>query len=195
MYIDFQPELSNKRVLLRPLHVDDVAALLPFALDPELWEVGVQSLDTVNDLTTYIETAIKEREAELSIPFVVIDREQGNVVGCTRYMNISEVHKRLEIGSTWLNPKLHGSGVNKAMKYALLQHAFEVMGFNRVELKTDERNRQSQLAIKSIGAQYEGTLREHMITYSGHRRNTVYFSILASEWPGVKERIFSKYDF
>lgn len=193
--MDFFPVLENRRVLLRPLQEEDLLILLPVALQPALWEVGLTQIQQQSDLEKYIHKALEERVRQVTIPFVVLDKRKGRVAGSTRYMDISRQHRRAEIGSTWIDPELHGSGLNKAMKLAMLEHAFEVMELNRVELKTDVLNTRSRNAILSIGAREEGIFRRHMITSTGRVRDTIYFSIIREEWPEVKERIFAKYNF
>jgi RimJ/RimL family protein N-acetyltransferase len=193
--MDCYPVLENKRVLLRPLQMEDVDALLPVALQPVLWKVTSVILNNKSDLEQYIQSALTEREQQLSIPFVIIDKQENRTAGSTRFAAISLPNKRAEIGYTWIDPTLQGTGLNKAMKYAMLQYAFEVMDLNRVELKTSELNTQSRNAILSIGAQQEGILRHHMINYNGSLRNSVFFSILKEEWPEIKERVFAKYNF
>jgi RimJ/RimL family protein N-acetyltransferase len=193
--MDFQPVLENKRVLLQPLQVAHLQDLWAIAKDASLWTVQLNKIESEQDLEKYIQKALKERAAGEAVPFVIIDKKENRIVGSTRYMGLSLPNKRAEIGSTWITPSLHGSGLNKAMKYAMLQHAFEVMGLNRVEFKTDELNTQSRNAILSLGCTQEGIFRRHMITSTGRVRNTVYFSMLKEEWPEVKQRVFGKYDF
>jgi RimJ/RimL family protein N-acetyltransferase len=193
--MNFLPTIENKRVLLQPLQEEHMEALLPLALEPSLWTVGATHIANQQDLEKYIQLAIAEREAKTSIPFVIIDKKENKIAGSTRFSGLVLPHKRTEIGYTWITPSLQGSGLNKAMKYSMLQYAFEVMDLNRVEFKTDELNTQSRNAILSIGCTQEGILRHHMITSTGRLRNTVYFSILKDEWPEVKQRIFGKYDF
>lgn len=193
--MDFQPVLENRRVLLQPLQAVHLEDLWSIAADASLWTVQLNKVESKEDLEKYIQKALKERAAEEAVPFVIIDKKENRIVGSTRYMGLSLLHKRTEIGSTWISPSLHGSGLNKAMKYAMLQHAFEVMELNRVEFKTDELNTQSRNAILSLGCTQEGIFRRHMITSAGRVRNTVYFSMLKEEWPEIKQRVFGKYDF
>ncbi|WP_109697555.1 GNAT family N-acetyltransferase [Chitinophaga deserti] len=187
--------LENKRVLLRPLEITDLDSLLEVALVPEMWTVGSTAIRDRAELEGYIKTALKERENGQSIPFTVVDKQNGRVAGSTRFAAISESNKRAEIGYTWIHPDFQRTGLNRAMKFAMLQYAFETWGLNRVELKTDERNEKSRNAMLAIGCTQEGILRKHMITWTGHLRNSVYFSILREEWPDIRERIFGKYDF
>lgn len=193
--MNFAPVLENKRVLLQPLQAEHLQPLWLIASDPSLWEVQLRKIESPRDLEQYIQIALTERAAEVAIPFVIIDKKENRIVGSTRYMGLSLPNKRTEIGSTWITPSLHGSGLNKAMKYAMLQYAFEVMDLNRVEFKTDELNTKSRNAILSLGCTQEGIFRRHMITTTGRVRNSVYFSMLKEEWPEIKQRVFGKYDF
>ena len=188
------PILENKRVLLRPLQTSDVDALLEVALEPSLWEVGLTRVSNREELEQYIAIALKEREQGGGIPFVVIDKVTGKVAGSTRFCALVPQHKRTEIGYTWIHPSYQRSGLNRAMKFEMLRYAFEVMGLNRVELKTDERNEKSRNAMLAIGCKEEGIFRHHCVTWTGWLRNSVYFSILKEEWPEIKARVFGKYD-
>src|SRR5581483_1387440 len=124
-----------------------------------------------------------------SVVFATVERNSGQVIGSTRFMNIDRVNRRVEIGSTWIVPAWQRTAVNTEAKYLMLRHAFEVWQCIRVELKTDALNQRSRNAILRIGAHEEGTLRRHLITHSARVRDTVYFSILDAEWPGVKARL------
>jgi RimJ/RimL family protein N-acetyltransferase len=111
------------------------------------------------------------------------------VAGATRYLNIMSDDRGLEVGGTWYGPEFQRTVVNTECKYLLFRHAFEELGCVRVQLKTDSRNERSQKAIERIGAKKEGILRNHMILPDGHIRDSVYYSILDSEWPDVKKKI------
>jgi RimJ/RimL family protein N-acetyltransferase len=126
------------------------------------------------------------------VVFATVETSSGRVIGSTRFMNIDRANRRVEIGSTWIAPPWQRTAVNTEAKYLMLRHAFEVWGCIRVELKTDALNQKSRNAILRIGAKEEGTLRRHLITHTGRVRDTVYFSILDSEWPGVKARLTRK---
>jgi len=122
-------------------------------------------------------------------PFAQVVRASGRAVGMTCYLDIRPGQRGLEIGFTWLAKAWQGTAVNPEAKFLLLRHAFEELGAIRVQLKTDERNLQSQAAIAKLGAVCEGTLRNQMILADGHYRNTVMFSITEDEWPTVRERL------
>jgi RimJ/RimL family protein N-acetyltransferase len=143
-------------------------------------------------MSGYIQTALEEQSRGVSLPFALIEKTSGRAIGSTRYGNIDRAHHRVEIGWTWVAPPWQRTGVNTEAKYLLLRHAFETLGCIRVELKTDSLNERSRNAILRIGAREEGTFRNHMITSSGRIRHTVYFSILDSEWLGVKSGLQSR---
>lgn len=122
-------------------------------------------------------------------PFAIVMRETGQAVGVTCFLGIQEAHRNIEVGFTWVGEAFQGSAVNPEAKFLLLSHAFDVLGAIRVQLKTDERNLQSQAAISKLGAVREGTLRKSMILPDGHHRNSVMFSITDEEWPVVQRRL------
>ena len=124
-----------------------------------------------------------------ALPFATVDRKSGRAIGSTRFGNIVPEHKRIEIGWTWISPQFQRSAVNTEAKFLMLRYAFERLGCNRVELKTNSLNMRSRNAILRIGAKEEGTLRSHMINPDGTLRDTVYYSILAPEWPDVRARL------
>lgn len=187
--------LENARVRLRPLEATDFEALKAIAFDPEVWRFMPTPMPKNSvELATYITQALKERASGKRYPFVIIDRETAQVVGSTSYMNITPEEKRLEIGGTWLGKAFQRTGVNRAAKHLLLKYAFGELGCDRVELKTDARNWQSREAMQRMGATEEGTLRSHMFTQGGIRRDTVYFSILKPEWDELCLTIFRQFD-
>lgn len=184
--------LENTRVKLEPLKREHLEILLPIALTyPNLLQYSPSPFGTSEKLKTYIEMAVEGKEKENRYPFIIWDKEKGKYVGSTSFGNISTKNQRLEIGWTWLDKESQGTGLNRYMKQAMLQYAFDILDFERVELKTDARNLQSRKAIEKIGATMEGTLRSHTLMNDGHRRDTVYYSILKREWQEIKETIFA----
>lgn len=182
--------LENQRALLRPLEKSDHPYLLPVILDaPVLLRFSPTPIPTAEALTTYIDQALCDREKRLRYAFTIFDKEKQQFAGGTSLLAISNKDSRLEIGYTWIGRDFQRTGLNRACKFLLMQYAFETLEFERVELKTDERNIQSRTAIEGIGGKYEGTLRSHTLMYDGFRRNTVYYSILRQEWPEVKQRL------
>jgi RimJ/RimL family protein N-acetyltransferase len=140
-------------------------------------------------VTAWIHDALAERAAGTQFPFAIVELASGAAVGSTRYLNITPRDRGIEIGWTWLAPRMQRSAVNTECKYLLLRHAFETLGAIRVQLKTDARNLTSQRAIERLGAVREGVLRKHMIVLHGHQRDTVMYSITDDEWPAVKSRL------
>lgn len=171
---------------LAPVHLDGLCAV---GLDPELWRWTISSVSTRDEMRHYLEDALADRAAGWALAFAILERAGGSVVGSTRYGNISVRDARLEIGWTWVARRWQRTAVNTETKYLLLRHAFEALGFRRVELKTDALNVRSRAAILRLGAVEEGTLRRHAVTASGRVRDTVYYSILDTEWPAAKQRL------
>lgn len=193
LFFDNQHVLENNRVRLTPLSLDDLPVLEPIAFHPEIWRLGSNVLQERAHLEAYVKTALAEKQKKVSYPFLIFDKQSNKVAGCTRYGNISFPNKRLEIGWTWLHPEFHGSGLNKACKFSLLRFAFEDLGFNRVEIKTDVLNLQSRKAIIKIGGKEEGIFRKHQVVADGRIRDTIYFSIINEEWSEIRSRIFADF--
>lgn len=183
-------ELEGSFVTLRPASWEDFDDLYAAGNHPELWKWTLEDASSsINAMRAYWEEAFAAREAGTALPFVQVHRDTGRIAGSTRYGDIDEVHRTLEIGWTWITPEFQRTKLNTEAKFLLLRHAFEGLGALRVQLKTDERNERSKAAILRIGATYEGTLRNHKISQHGFNRNTAMFSIIPSEWPKVKERL------
>lgn len=181
--------LQGKTVRLEPLALEHLAPLTQVGLHPELWRWIPTQTRTADDMRTYIETALDELQRGLSVPFVIVDASTNQVIGSTRYSNIQSFHRRLEIGWTWITPSHQRTAANTEAKFSLLAHAFEVLGAMRVEFKTDALNEKSRNALLRIGAVQEGIFRRHVLMDTGRVRDTVYFSIIDSEWPAVKENL------
>lgn len=164
-------------------HVD---ALWEVARDPELWRQTGNLWRSRDDARRYVETALAWAARGEALPFVTTRLEDGRVVGSTRFAAFAPEHRRVEIGWTFVARDQQRSAVNPEAKYLMLRHAFEDLGLRRVELKTDALNSTSRRAILRLGAREEGTLRAHMVLETGRVRDTVYYSILAEEWPAVR---------
>jgi RimJ/RimL family protein N-acetyltransferase len=184
--------LLGTHVRLEPLSQDHHQALCDVGLFPELWEMIPERVQTQEDMAAYIQSRIEGSAEGRELPFATILQVTGQPIGCSRFMNIDATNRRVEIGGTWIAPAFQGTAVNTEAKFLMLRHAFETLGCVRVELKTDALNRRSRAAIERIGAKQEGILRKHILTWSGRWRDTVYFSILDSEWPAVKEELSRK---
>lgn len=193
LLVNLQPvTLEGSHVRLEPLSESHHDALCAVGLDPELWRwIPIQVLDR-DQMMNFIRRELAEQAQGTSIPFATVERSTKNVIGATRFMNIDAANKRIEIGSTWIAKPWQRTAINTEAKYLMMRYAFETLGCNRVELKTDSLNTKSRDAILRIGAKQEGTLRQHMTTWSGRLRDTVYFSVIAPEWPDVKLALEAK---
>lgn len=176
--------LEGVSVRLEPLetaHFDGLAALVEdegrriFANSPIGPSFGA-----------YFDAALAARQPDANVPFCVRERQTGRFIGMTRLFDIKPEHRGLEIGYTWYHPAFWGGLTNPGCKYLLMRHVFEDCGYERVQLKTDARNAHSQAAMTKLGATREGTLRRHMVLPDGRWRDSVYFSVIAPEWPAVK---------
>lgn len=184
--------LENGRVRLEPLEMEHLGSLLPIALaHPDLLKYGPSPFGSRENLEKYFKSALKAREDQVRYPFVIYDKQVERLVGSTSFGNISPVNLRIEIGWTWLDPAVQGTGINKFCKHLLLTYAFETLQYKRVEFKADVRNAKSRRAMEKIGAQYEGVLRSHTLMLDGSRRDTVYYSILEDEWTDLRSSTFS----
>lgn len=183
--------LVGSAVRLEPLetrHIPDLFAAL--GNDEEAWRwMLAKTPTTPADMGFFVEALLANRANGSREPYAVIHLESGRAIGTTSYMDISRADRAVEIGSTIYSREFWRTAVNTESKLLLLTEAFEVQDYLRVALKTDFENRRSQAAILRLGAKYEGTLRAHKIRTDGTSRDTVYFSILQSEWPEVKARL------
>ncbi len=189
---DDQIILENERTKLEPLDWQHFDALRSVALKyPDLPRYSPSNYATEKGLRDYFQKAFAQRKEKVRYAFAIYDKAVNEYVGSTSFGNISNTNKRVEIGWTWISKDRQRTGLNRHNKFLMLRYAFETLQFERVELKTDDRNQQSKQAMEGIGAKYEGTLRSHTIMSDGYRRDTVYYSILKSEWEGIKNTIFT----
>lgn len=184
-----QPTLCGKLVVLRPMTAADTGALWSIGDNDDLWRLSPRLMRSIGDMESYVGEALDERRRGRSMPFVTTQATDGAVVGSTRFGNMDEHNRRVEIGWTWLGADWHRTGFNTEAKLLMLDYAFEQMQCIRVELKTDVLNVRSRTAIQRIGATEEGILRRHVITASGRVRDTIYYSIVSDEWPEVRRRL------
>jgi RimJ/RimL family protein N-acetyltransferase len=181
--------LPGKYVRLEPLSMGYVDQLWRVGSEPDLWKWTPYQITTPDRMRTYLQAALDGQLHGTALPFVTIWQASGEVVGSTRFGNIDTDNRRAEIGWTWVGKAWQRTPVNTEAKFLMLQHAFEVWHCIRVEIKTDELNTVSQRAIERLGAKKEGIFRQHMIVEGGRLRNTVYYSIIDTEWPAVKARL------
>jgi RimJ/RimL family protein N-acetyltransferase len=181
--------MEGNVVRLEPLTLEHAEELAPVALDPELWRFTISQVNTLDELRGYIREALDGQRAGTAEPYLIRERATGRAIGSSRYGNIDRHHKRVEIGWTWIGRAWQRTAVNTETKLLMLRNAFETLGCIRVEFKTDVLNEKSRNALRRIGAREEGVFRRHMITASGRLRDSVYFSIIAEEWPDVRTRL------
>jgi len=189
--------LDGVHVRLEPLSLSHLAALTEIGLDPDLWRWTTQLVRSPQDMEEYVKGALAEQLRGVALPFATVHKGAGQggrerVVGSTRFGAIEPAHRKVEIGWTWIGSYWQRSVVNTEAKYLMLRHAFETWGCVRVEFKTDRLNEPSRRALLRIGATEEGILRAHLITAAGRVRDSVYFSIIAEEWPAVKAELEKK---
>lgn len=184
--------LEGEFVRLEPLSPEHFDALCEVGMDESLWRLTSNIVETREDLRRYVDTALNDFEKKIALPFVTMDKAQNKIVGSTRFGNIDTLNRKTEIGWTWINPAWQRTYINSEAKLLMLAHAFETWKCIRVELKTDVLNDKSKNAMRRMGAKEEGTLRNHMITERGRFRDSVYFSIIDSEWQDVKRNLTAR---
>ncbi|WP_423380772.1 GNAT family N-acetyltransferase [Burkholderia sp. LMG 32019] len=187
-----QPTLTGERIELRPLAVSDRQALLDAAADGQLWNLKVTAVPGAETIDAYIDTALQGRAAGTVMPFAIVDRASGRVIGSTRFWKIDRRNRKLEIGHTWLSESAQRTRANTEAKWLLLGYAFDVLHCVRVQFTTDELNEKSRAAILRLGAKQEGVVRHERIMPDGRKRNSVRYSIIDDEWPEVRARLLAK---
>lgn len=183
------PQWDSALIDLQPLEAAHRNALLEAASDGALWELWYTSVPSAHTIDAYIETACRQRAEKWAMPFVVLHKPSGRIIGSTRYCRIDEHNRRLEIGYTWYAKSHQRSAVNSACKRLLLQRAFEEYHCIAVEFRTHWFNHASRKAIARLGAKQDGVLRNHQVDAQGRMRDTVVFSIIDREWPSVREAL------
>jgi len=184
--------LQGQGIVLRPLQYSDADALLHAAADGELWNLTVTVVPSASTVDSYLKKALDGREAGTVMPFAIVLKETGEVIGSTRFWKIDPLNRKLEIGSSWISARVQKTFVNTEAKYLMLRHAFEVLDCVRVQFTTDENNQKSRNAILRLGAQQEGIVRHERIMPDGRKRNSVRFSIIDDEWPQVRQNLEQK---
>ena len=184
--------IESDKVKLRPLEQKDIAPFSTLVKETSLWKYFTVELNETGQLEKWVGLAIKDREKGIRFPFTIIEKSTKAITGSTSYGSISYFDKRIEIGWSWLGAPYQGTGINFHAKFCLLNYAFEILQFERVEIKTDNLNERAKQGLRKIGAKEEGVLRSHMQMPFDRRRDSVFFSILKDEWPEVKNSIFKE---
>ncbi len=181
--------LPGRFVTLEPLSHEHLTGLQSAAADGELWNLFFANVPTPEKMQAWIDSALVSQNQNHSLAFAVRENYSGDIVGTTRYYDCEESHRRLKIGYTWYAQRVQRSAVNTECKLLLLGHAFEQLKCNAVEFRTDWLNQTSQRAIERLGAKRDGVLRSHLILPNGRVRDTVVYSILNTEWPGILQNL------
>ena len=184
--------LEGEFIRLESLKMEHLDALCEIGLEEEIWRWNPAAVESHGDMKRYVETALAEQKRGVSLPFAIVEKSSGKIIGSTRFGNIDVKNRRVEIGWTWIASNWQRTFVNTEAKLLMLAHAFETWKCVRVELKTDLLNEKSKNAILRLGAKQEGILRQHIITKTKRLRDTVYFSILDSEWHDIKLNLKTK---
>lgn len=184
---NFNPELRDDRIRLRSMTTDDYEDFREITGDSDMWIWFTHDLSDPAVLFKWVRTAVEESRRKSRLAYTVIDNARGKVAGSTSFGNISVRDRRVEIGWTWLGKPWHGSGLNQRMKYLMLRHCFEDLDLERVESKTDVLNIPARKGLLRCGMTAEGILRSHTLMTKNRRRDTIYYSLIKSEWLSVKE--------
>ncbi|MDQ1230519.1 GNAT family N-acetyltransferase [Sphingomonas sp. SORGH_AS_0879] len=182
------PTLTGRHVTLRPFVEADLPALVEAAREGDLWNIFYANVSMMKVPERWLAAALKEQDVGRAQLFTV-ETPGGEVVGTTRYMRMAQQHRRLEIGGTFYATRVQRTGVNTEAKRMLLTHAFEVMECQAIQIRTDALNLRSQAAIERLGAKRDGVLRGHQVMANGRVRDSVVYSILRHEWPGVRANL------
>ncbi len=184
--------LTGQFVRLEPLTEAHLDALWEVGKDPSIWTWNPSPIETREDMRRYIELALDAQARGDVLVFATVDLASNKVIGSTRYGAIDLSNKRLEIGWTWIAPAWQRTAINTEAKLLMMRNAFNSLQCNRIEWKTDSMNERSRNAILRLGATFEGTFRQHMVTASGRLRDTVYYSVVRNEWPEVEQELIRK---
>jgi RimJ/RimL family protein N-acetyltransferase len=185
--------LEGELVRLEPMAPTHEEGLWAASRDARAWRwLSVLQPQTCEELREYLEAALTNAAAGIELPFATVRREDGRLLGSTRFLALRPEHGGVEIGWTWLTPEAWGTGVNVEAKLLMLEDAFKRLGCRRVELKTDALNERSRRAMEALPAQFEGIHRKHMLVRRGENRDTAWYSIVDDEWPAVRENLLRR---
>lgn len=183
------PILEGRGVRLEPMTEAHLPALERVAFQEPLWRYMLIQVRTIEDLRKWMRTGLELEGAGSVMPWVTVRKADREVVGVTRLMDLDWHHETVEIGWTWLLPEAHGTGINVEAKLLQMRYAFEELKLRRVAFKTHHANRQSQAALRKLGAVYEGTFRNHYLMPDGTQRHSVWFSVTREDWPEMRLRL------
>lgn len=180
--------LQNDKVLLRPVQSGDYHDFKKITDDPDLWYYFTTDLSESELLKQWVDIAMADWDAGRRMAFTIVERSTGKIAGSTSLGSFSDRDARAEIGWTWIGKSFQGKGINDQSKLLLMEYCFDTLGLERVEIKTDVLNHYARKALKRMGIIEEGILRSHTLVAHGRRRDTIYYSVLKSEWKGIRDR-------
>ncbi|MEJ7568573.1 MAG: GNAT family protein [Gaiellaceae bacterium] len=187
--------LPGDLVRLEPLAPAHEAGLWEASRDPRIWRwLSILQPQTREQMNEYVADALAGAAAGAELPFATVNQSDGRVVGSSRFLALRPEHRSLEIGWTWLDPRVWRTGANVEAKLLMLGDAFERLGCRRVELKTDAQNERSRTAMEALPAQFEGVHRRHMLVRGGENRDSAWYSVIAEEWPDVRANLLRRLD-
>ncbi len=187
------PTLENNRVKLSLLDLSNYEHLFKIAKQPNLVQYSPSKIDTPEHLKNYVQTAVDAYYHKTAFPFIIFDKQTHTYAGCTRFGRINWHNKVLHIGWTWIGKQFQGSGLNMHMKFLMLKYAFEILKFDKVEFRIDERNIRSRKAVEKLQAKLEGILRKDTLMIDGYKRSTCCYGILKDEWSDIKTTVFKEF--
>ena len=184
--IDFDLILQNDKILLRPTIQDDIEIFSGLTHDKNMWYFFTSDLSDRLQLENWVKDSLIQKQKQIRLPFTIIDKSDNRIIGATSFGNISYLDNRIEIGWTWISKDYQGKRINDQVKYLMIGYCFDVLDFLRVEFKTDVLNVFARGALKRINIIEEGVLRSHTLMTNNRRRDTIYYSVLKSEWNDTK---------
>ena len=188
-----QDSFENIYVKLSLLDLSNYEFLKEIATEKNIIQYSPSDISSPEKLKAYVQKAVDGYYHKTTIPFLIFDKKQNAYAGSTRFGLIDWQNKTLHIGWTWIGKGFQGTGLNSQVKFLMLRHAFEILQFEKVEFRIDERNIRSRKAVEKLGAKLEGILRKDTVMKDGFRRNTCCYGILKDEWPKIKETIFKDF--
>ena len=188
-WINIVKAITGEVIDLIPLEKNHFEELEKLSKDKRIWEFYVTDYSKSSTMLEALNSALFEKNKGAQFPFIIYHKAEKKIIGSTRFLEVQSIHRKLEIGWTWLHPDYWATEVNLECKLLLLTYCFENLKTTRVQLKTDENNLRSRKAIEKIGGQFEGILRHDMLRENGTNRNSAYYSILDTEWKNVKENL------
>ncbi|MGB6268016.1 MAG: GNAT family protein [Olleya sp.] len=187
------PTLENHRVKLIPLDLSNYTQILGIAQEKDLIYYSPSDISSPETLKAYVQTAVDGLYHNTTLPFIIYDKLKQAYAGSTRFGLINHKNRVLHIGWTWIGHNFQGTGLNKNVKFLMLQYTFETLNFEKVEFRIDERNQKSRKAVEKLGATLEGILREDTVMTDGFRRSTCCYGILKNEWTAIKKTVFQDF--